>query len=126
MPYSIVFLEKSSHLLCVSDGTVTGLEEYVAWGIEIISRVKESKQRVLLLDNRTLHLDVTTYDVIVFAEMVGSLGVPLMGLKIGVISASDNKEVSKMVETALVNRSAVYRSFDCQKDAHDWLSLPSG
>lgn len=123
MSYSIVSFEKGSHLLCVTDGNVSTVEEYLAWALEVISKVQKSGCKILLLDNRTFSLQLTAHDVVVFADELEKMGAAKLGLRIAVISNADNLDISRLVETSLVNRSATYKSFRSQADAMKWLNI---
>lgn len=123
MSYSIVFLEKDTHLLCVSDGVITSVQEYLTWAMEIMAKAKETGDKVLLIDNRTMALKITKDDIIVFADKLESMGGSRLGFRIGVIACPANLELSRFVEASLSERGAVYKSFENQTGAMDWLKI---
>lgn len=123
MAFNIVYFDKKTHLLCVTDGKVSNVDEYLAWAMEIVAKAKSSGHKVLLMDNRTFSLELTPLDVVSFADKLDEMGAARLGLRIGVVSNPGNPEVSRLVETSLVNRSATYRSFRNQADAMEWLKI---
>lgn len=126
MPYSMVFSEEPSYLLCISNGEVEGVEEYIAWGMEFLSKAKETGHTRVLIDNRTFILHLSSLDIVMFAEKYEELGVPQLGLRFAVLSCSKNEEVSRLIETTLRNRSATYQRFDSKEDAEKWLLEQEG
>jgi len=123
MAYNIVYFDKKTHLLCVTDGKVSNVKEYLAWAMDIIAKAKSSGHKVLLMDNRTFTLELTPLDVVSFADKLDEMGAAKLGFRIGVVSNPGNPEVSRLVETSLVNRSATYRSFKNQTEAMEWLKI---
>jgi len=123
MPYNTVFFDKQNHLLCISEGDITSLDEYIAWAIEVVDKCKETGRFVVLVDNRTLVLKLTMHEIASFADKLETFGAAQLKLKVAVISCPDNLELSKSVETSLLDRSADYKSFKSQKDAMEWLGV---
>jgi len=123
MNYTQVFFEKPDHLLCVSDGIIGDADDFIAWATTFIQKAMESKQKRLLIDNRTLFLDVSSLDVITFAKHLEKIEAAKLGFRIAVLSSPKNVGTSRLVETALVNRSATYKTFQNQEEAKEWLGL---
>lgn len=120
-PYRIVFSDESSYLLCITDGSVNDAEEYISWGLDTLGKAKETGHRKLLYDNRTFNLNLTPLDTVLFAKRYESLDVAQLGLRMAVLSNPKNPDISRLVETTLVNRSAAYKRFDTQAEALNWL-----
>jgi hypothetical protein len=123
MSYNTVFFDKQNHLLCISEGEISSLDDYIAWAIAVIDKCKEAGLFVVLIDNRTLVFKLTLHEIASFADRLETFGAAPLSLKVAVISCPDNLELSKSVEISLLNRSADYKSFKSQKEAMEWLGV---
>ncbi|AMK11636.1 MAG: hypothetical protein AB7E51_03030 [Pseudodesulfovibrio sp.] len=121
MTYSQIFTVKDGYLLCITDGEVLDSESFIRWGLALVAKAQETRASKVLVDNRTFKLRLTPLDVITFADHMEKIGGNRLGLRLAVISCVQNLDVSRLVETALVNRSASYKSFLNQKEAQEWL-----
>jgi hypothetical protein len=121
MSFSMVFTDKNDYLLCITDGMVDGADGYIAWGLEAIGRIRQTHHTKILFDNRTFRLELSSLDIVLFAQKYEELNVPVLGLRMAVLSCSKNDAVSRLIETTLINRSATYRRFESQEEAKKWL-----
>lgn len=121
MTYSQVFSELDDYLLCISDGEVNSAEEYIEWAMNVVKRAMETGHTKVLFDNRTFHLKLTQLDVSAFADHLESMGAARLGFRLAVVPCNKNPDVSRMVETALRNRSGSYQIFESQDEAKAWL-----
>lgn len=121
MSFTQVFLEEKEYLLCISDGDIPNVETYIQWAMEVIGKAKERRHNRILMDNRTLRLRLTQLDVVTFADYLEKMEAHKMGFRLAVLSNRANLDVSRMVETALVNRSGSYKSFQEKTEALAWL-----
>ncbi|WP_316900239.1 hypothetical protein [Pseudodesulfovibrio indicus] len=121
MTYSQIFTAKDGYLLCITDGEVSDSESFIRWGMALVTKAQENRASKVLVDNRTFKLRLTPLDVITFADHMEKIGGNRLGLRLAVVSCVHNLDVSRLVETALVNRSASYKSFLNQKEAQEWL-----
>lgn len=121
MTYTQIFTVKDGYLLCITDGEVSDSETYIQWGLALIAKAREARHTRILVDNRTFRLKLTPLDVITFADYMEKMGGNKLGLRLAVLSCVQNLDVSRMVETSLINRSATYKSFLNQKEAQEWL-----
>ncbi len=121
MIYTQVFTEKPGYLLCVSDGTIDSVDTYIEWGKAAVSRALETGNFKILFDNRTLFLDLQSWDIALFAKFLDGMDYVSIGLRLAVLSNPANDEASHLVETALRKRSASYKRFKSQKEAVTWL-----
>lgn len=128
MDYTQIFTSKDEYLLCITDGAVSDAETFIEWGLQLLSKAWEARRTRILVDNRTFRLDLSPLDVITFANFMEDKDAAKLGLRLAVLSNPHNPEASRLVETALVNRSASYKSFQTQQEAQHWLlresSLP--
>jgi len=121
MAYSQIFTSTDKYLLCITDGEVSDAETFIEWGLKLVSRAREARRTRVLVDNRTFSLNLSSLDIITFANFLEDKGASKLGLRMAVLSNPHNPENSRMVETALVNRSASYKSFRNQVEAKEWL-----
>ncbi|HKI82052.1 MAG TPA: hypothetical protein VKA04_10435 [Pseudodesulfovibrio sp.] len=121
MAYSQIFTSTDEYLLCITDGEVSDAETFIEWGLKLVSRAREARRTRVLVDNRTFSLNLSSLDIITFANFLEDKGASKLGLRMAVLSNPHNPENSRMVETALVNRSAFYKSFRNQVEAKEWL-----
>jgi len=121
MAYSQIFTSTDEYLLCITDGEVSDAETFIEWGLKLVSRAREARRTRVLVDNRTFSLNLSSLDIITFANFLEDKGASKLGLRMAVLSNPHNPENSRMVETALVNRSASYKSFRNQVEAKEWL-----
>ena len=121
MAYSQIFTSKDEYLLCITDGEVSDSDAFIEWGLKLVAKAKETRHTKVLVDNRTFRLNLSPLDVITFANFMENMGAAKLGLRMAVLSNPHNLEESRLVETALVNRSASYKSFRSQQDAQEWL-----
>ena len=121
--YSQIFTDERCYLLCITDGTVASVESFIEWAVAVIGKARETNHTKILIDNRTFELRLSSMDVVTFASYLEEMNAASLGLRLAVTSSPKNPEISRMVETALTNRSASYRSFRNQKEAMDWLEL---
>lgn len=121
MTYTQIFTVKDDYLLCITDGEVSDSESFIRWGVALVVKTQEIGSTRVLVDNRTFLLNLTPLDVITFADHMEQLGGNRLGLRLAVVSCVQNLDVSRLVETALINRSATYKSFLNQKEAQQWL-----
>lgn len=121
MPFNIVFSNETEYLLCISDGSVDDAEEYINWGMQAVKKAKEFGHTRILFDNRTFSLNLSSLDVVTFANKYEEMNIPLLGLRMAVLSNPKNHEVSRLIETTLTNRSATYQRFGSQAEAVGWL-----
>jgi len=121
MSYSQIFTSKEEYLLCITDGEVSDSVTFIEWGVKLVSRAREARRTKVLVDNRTFRLRLSSLDIITFANFMEEKGAAKLGLRLAVLSNPHNPENSRMVETALVNRSASYKSFSNQVEAKEWL-----
>ena len=91
------------------------------WSSAAISKARELGRNKILFDNRTLDVEVAQYDVIAVADRLADMGVQNMGLRFAVLSSRKTLDISNVIETVFTNRSAVYRRFESQKAALEWL-----
>jgi len=124
MSYSTVFFDKADHLLCVTDGELSELDDCVRWAVAIIKRAQENGHKNVLVDNRTLFLKFSPQEAVAFAEALKQMGGVELGIRLAVISCPQNPEISNAVEEAFVERAAILKSFKSQASAMRWL-LPS-
>jgi len=121
MAYSQIFTSKDEYLLCITDGEVSDGEAFIQWALKLVARARKENRTRVLVDNRTFRLDLSPLDVITFANFLEDRGAAKLGLRLAVLSNPRNPDTSRMVETAMVNRSASYKSFRSQKEAQEWL-----
>lgn len=121
MAYSQIFSETDDYLLCITDGEVSDAESYIQWAMNVVKKALETDHKKVLFDNRTFHLKLTQLDVSAFAAHLENMGTARLGFRLAVVPCSRNPEVSRMVETALRNRSGSYKTFQNQDDAKAWL-----
>jgi hypothetical protein len=121
MAYSQIFTSMEGYLLCITDGEVSDAETFIEWGVKLVAKAREARRTRVLVDNRTFHLNLSSLDIITFANFLEEKGAAKLGLRLAVLSNPHNPENSRMVETALVNRSASYKSFRNQEEAKEWL-----
>lgn len=121
MSYTQVFTDKREYLLCITDGRVENAESFIEWGVGVMAKAREMGHTKVLFDNRTFELRLTPLDVITFATHLEDIGAARLGFRVAVISNPVNPETSRLVETAMVNRSGSYRNFHSQQEAKDWL-----
>jgi hypothetical protein len=121
MAYSQIFTIKEAYLLCITDGDVADAEPFIEWGLKLVAKAREGRRTRMLVDNRTFLLKLSPLDVIAFANFMEDKGAAKLGLRMAVLSNPHNLETSRLVETALVNRSASYKSFHSQEEAKEWL-----
>ncbi|EGB13860.1 hypothetical protein DND132_0644 [Pseudodesulfovibrio mercurii] len=121
MAYTQIFTSKNEYLLCITDGVVDDAETFIEWALKLVAKAREARRTRILVDNRTLRLDLSPLDIITFANFLEDQGTAKLGLRLAVLSNPHNPETSRLVETALVNRSASYRSFRSQQEAQEWL-----
>lgn len=121
MAYTQIYTDKGAYLLCITDGMVDNAESFIEWGLSVMGRAREMGHTRVLFDNRTFRLYLTPLDVITFASHLEKIGAARMGFRMAVLSNPANLETSRLVETALVNRSGSYKGFRSQKEAKEWL-----
>lgn len=121
MAYTQIFTSKDAYLLCITDGVVGDAGTFIEWGLRLLTKAREVRRTRLLVDNRTFSLELSPLDVITFANFMEDRDAAKLGLRLAVLSNPHNPETSRLVETALVNRSASYRSFRSQQEAQHWL-----
>ncbi|OIQ51718.1 hypothetical protein BerOc1_00175 [Pseudodesulfovibrio hydrargyri] len=121
MAYSQIFTSTDEYLLCITDGEVSDAETFIEWGLKLVAKAREARRTKVLVDNRTFRLHLSSLDIITFANFMEEKGAAKLGLRMAVLSNPHNPENSRMVETALVNRSASYKSFRNQVEAKEWL-----
>jgi hypothetical protein len=121
MAYSQIFTSKDEYLLCITDGEVSDAETFIQWALKLVARARKERRTRVLVDNRTFCLELSPLDVITFANFLEDKGAAKLGLRLAVLPNPRNPDTSRMVETALVNRSASYKSFRSQKEAQEWL-----
>ena len=121
MSNNTVFSNEVGYLLCITDGSADDAEEYISWGLDLITKVQEVGHSRLLLDNRTFSLNLSPLDIVLFANKYEEMDVSQLGLRMAVLSNPKNPEVSRLIETTLTNRSAAYKRFETQADAIGWL-----
>ncbi|WP_319585016.1 hypothetical protein [uncultured Pseudodesulfovibrio sp.] len=121
MAYSQIFTSTEEYLLCITDGEVSDAETFIEWGLNLVAKAHEMRRMKVLVDNRTFSLKLSSLDIITFANFMEEKGAAKLGLRLAVLSNPHNPESSRMVETALVNRSASYKSFHNQVEAKEWL-----
>ena len=119
--YDIVFFYESGYVLCVTDGSVNSADEYISWGLEVTAKAKEAGCTRFLFDNRTFSLNLSPLDIVLFAKKYEELNMAQFGFRMAVLSNPKNPEVSRLVETTLINRSASYKRFNTQAEALTWL-----
>lgn len=124
MSYSQVFTDETLYLLCITHGTVDNAEAFVEWAVGVIGKARETGHTRILMDNRTFELHLSPLDVVTFASRLEAMNANSLGLRLAVVSSPANPEISRLVETSLINRSASYKSFRNQQEALDWL-LPN-
>ncbi|WFS61083.1 hypothetical protein LF599_10375 [Pseudodesulfovibrio thermohalotolerans] len=121
MTYTQIFTIKDSYLLCITDGEVSDVETFIEWGLKLVDKTRHCQRTRVLVDNRTFRLTLSPLDIITFANFMEDQGVAKLGLRLAVLSNPYNPESSRLVETALVNRSASYKGFQSQRGAQEWL-----
>ena len=121
MAYSQIFTFTDEYLLCITDGEVSDAESFIEWALSLVAKAREARRTKVLVDNRTFRLNLSSLDIITFANYLEEKGAAKLGLRLAVLSNPHNPENSRMVETALVNRSASYKSFGNQVEAKEWL-----
>lgn len=125
MKYTQVFTETPGYLLCVSNGTINSVEAYVNWGEAAVSKALETGNFKILFDNRTLLLDLDSWEIDIFSKHLDEMDYVSIGLRLAVLSNPANEEISQQIELALTNRSASYKRFKSQEDAVKWLESRS-
>ena len=119
--FSQVFTDEKRYLLCITDGMVDCTEPFVDWAMSVMGKAHEIGQTKILIDNRTFELRLSPLDVVTFASHLEKVNIASQGFRLAVISSPKNPEISRLVETVLINRSACYKSFPNQKEATSWL-----
>ena len=121
MAYTQVFTDRKDYLLCITDGKIDSLDALFNWAKSIIDKTRETGHRKLLFDNRTCRLELTSLDVVTFATQLEVIDIMKSGYRLAAIPSPHNPDVSRMVETALINRSVSYKMFASQEAAKEWL-----
>lgn len=121
MTYSQIFTDNGDHLLCITDGMVDNADTFLVWAKAVIAKAAELGRTKILVDNRTFVLNLTALDVITFATALEEMNAASLGLRLAVVSSPKNPEISRLVETSLINRSAMYKGFKGQEEAKEWL-----
>ena len=121
MPYTQIATDEHDYILIIGDGSIQSGEDLFEWSMSAIRKAQDLGRTRLLFDNRTLTVEVTQYDAIEAANRLADMDIQKMGLRFAVLSSRKTLPISSVVETAFVNRSAVYRRFDSKKDALEWL-----
>ena len=111
MSYSQVFICKEGYILCLSDGKAVDSGDLIKWAMTMMEKVKEMGCTRILTDNRDLTLELSPLDVVTVANYLEDIGGAKLGLRLAVLSSPIAVFVSRMMETALVDRSASYRFF---------------
>ena len=62
MSYSQVFTEKDGYLLCISDGVIGDADVFIEWGVKTVAETVGTGNNKILLDNRTVRLELTPFD----------------------------------------------------------------
>lgn len=122
MPYIQIFTKKSGYLQCVTDGTISDVETFLQWVVAVIDKARETDRSRMLFDNRTLKLSLTPLEVITFAQHLEGMEAARLGFRMASISCPGNLEVSRLIETVIVNRSGSYKVFHNQEEALEWLT----
>ena len=120
-PFYQVFADMMDYLLCTSTGEVTDVDEFIAWSEGLIAQIRKTGHRKVLVDNRGLHLKLSSWDIITFAEGLEDRGANYRRIRLAVLSSPFNPEMSRVAETSMTNRSATYMRFDTENEALDWL-----
>jgi len=121
MTYSQVFTEKKEYLLCISDGRISDVGVFIEWAVALVSKAKATGYTRILIDNRTLTLELSPLDVITFAKYLEDMGAAQFGFRLAALTSPTNVEISRLVETSLTNRSASYKIFKNPAEAKKWL-----
>jgi len=121
MPYTQIATDEHDYILIIGDGTIESAEELFEWSVSAVNKALELGRNKLLFDNRTLTVEVFQYDTFEVANRLADMDIQRMGLRFAVLSSRKTLAVSNVIETAFVNRSAVYKRFDSKKEALQWL-----
>lgn len=114
-------MDEKCYLLCITDGQVGELDMFMEWAGTVLDKARTTDHKQILIDNRTFELQLSPMDVVAFATHMEETGTVRQGFRLAVLSCPKNLDVSRLVETALINRSASYKSFRTQKEAMGWL-----
>lgn len=130
MPITQVITNKPDYLLFIDDGRIHTKEDLLALCVDAITKALQHGQKRVLLDNRTLSIELTRHDVLEVANQLVEMNAQELGLRFAVISSRTSSKIAKFVETSFTNRAAMYKRFDSQKrhwpgSSHD-LGEPGG
>jgi len=104
------------------DGEVKDVAVLISIAEKLISKRHEFGNLRLLFDDRALTVDLSVYDATVFGAYLENVNLASMGFRIAVVYSPRNKEISRIFETAITNRSIAYQTFNDLKDAEKWLT----
>ena len=121
MPITQVVTNKQDYLHLIDDGRINTKEDFLALCVDAITKALEFGQKKILLDNRTMSIELTTHDVLEVATQLVEMNAQELGLRFAVISSRDSSELAEFVETSFTKRAAMYKRFDSQKEALRWL-----
>ncbi|MDD3313405.1 hypothetical protein [Pseudodesulfovibrio sp.] len=121
MNYTQSFTVNPTHLYCLTAGAVTDAQSLIDWGLAIVRMAQEKKRPRILVDNREFILELSPLDVVEFASYFEERDIAFLGLRLAVLSSPSRPQTTRLVETALTNRSASYRRFTSTEEAQAWL-----
>jgi len=121
MSYTQTFAATPTHLRCHTVGTVTDVRSLIEWGEALVGMAQETERPKLLVDNRAFVLELSPMEILEFAQHFEEKEIAMLGLRLAVMSSPSKPETTRLVETALTNRSACYRRFTTPEEALVWL-----
>ncbi|MDC0335334.1 hypothetical protein OAN24_00345 [Pseudodesulfovibrio sp.] len=122
MPYTYTFTDKQNYLLCVTSGEVKDVASLIAFSETIIVEARKLKRCRLLIDDRSLIVDLSPLDVTTFGNHLETVDFAILGLRIAVVYSPTNTEISRLFETILTNRSVAFQTFKEINEAEEWLT----
>lgn len=112
--------EKGSYLLAKGRGDSVSHEEWNFNAEKLLRETCERGHKRLLIDRLGVELKVDAFDVVTVADHLAEMGLHQLGLRIAVVSDGDSA-LFCMLETAMTNRSFVYKAFRDVDAAREWL-----
>jgi len=121
MAITQVVTNKPDYLLLIDDGRIRNKQEFLELCIDAITKALQHGQKRLLLDNRTLSIELTRPEVLEVADQLEGMSAHELGFRFAVISSRKSSKIARFVEMAFANRSAMYKRFESQREALSWL-----
>jgi hypothetical protein len=121
MAITQVITNKPDYLLLIDDGRISNKQEFLDLCIDAITKALQHGQKRLLLDNRTLSIELTRPEVLEVADQLKEMNAQELGFRFAVISSRGSSRIARFVETSFTARSAIYKRFESQREALSWL-----